>query len=391
MKTQNPLSKIIRLKLYCSFLFVSILFSCNFLTAQENKDEFKPSGKVWGYAFGDFFYKADSDSAKYLNFGRGEFAKNKQNDIAVTFRRIYLGYDYNISPNLFTNILLESNDGILTGSGKRTVFVKSLFLEWKKIIPRASVFIGQSSTPTWPIISEPIWGLRNVEKTIADYRGFGGANDLGIRITGKFDTSGVFGYTLMWGNGKGDAPEVNVMKKVYASLDARLFQKKLTIQLQTDYEDAPAKQGSGYAAYQTILGFISYQHEKFTVAMEGVYQTQQKAKINKVESATDTIKDSAPFGLSVWAKANLNQKLTAFVRFDNFSPDINYKKGDNLKDPYNENFFTTGLDIAPHKNWHIIPNLWINSYKDKRESTETGYHARTADVVGRITFQYTFK
>lgn len=378
------------------FYLTSVLLAASiYAFAQDKpKDEFNPSGKVWGYAFGDFYYKAAGDSDQYLTFGKGDFAKKKKNDMAFTFKRIYLGYEYNISPKLKTNFLLEGNDGVVTATGSRTVFVKNLDLEWKSC-RYASIYIGQTITPTWPMISEKIWTYRSVEKTIADFRGLGVSNDLGIRVTGKLDTAGVFGYTVMLGNGGkgGNVPEADALKKIYGSLDFSLLKKKLIIQVQGDYEDVTAAYGGGYASKKTMLGFISYQAKIFTIGLEGVYQIQDKAKVNT--DASSGLKDTlgvAPMGISFFVRGTLlKDKINAFARFDIYNIDANYKKGDNTANPYDENFILAGVDFTPHKNWHIIPNVWVDTYKDKRDSNEAGYHARTADIVPRITFHYIFK
>lgn len=48
-------------------IITTILLSVNMLTAQAPKEEFKPSGKIWGYAFLDFFSKIGGDTAKWAS------------------------------------------------------------------------------------------------------------------------------------------------------------------------------------------------------------------------------------------------------------------------------------------------------------------------------------
>ena len=72
--------------------------------AQDAKPEFKPSGKVWGYAFGDYYYKVHADSA---NRGALNYSGMAKDANAFEFRRIYLGYDYNISEKISTEFLLS--------------------------------------------------------------------------------------------------------------------------------------------------------------------------------------------------------------------------------------------------------------------------------------------
>jgi len=55
------------------------------------------SGRIWGYAFGDAYYKAHSDS--FNRGGSNQYSGIPQGRNAFQFRRIYLGYDFNISKN----------------------------------------------------------------------------------------------------------------------------------------------------------------------------------------------------------------------------------------------------------------------------------------------------
>ena len=76
------------------------------------KPEFKPSGKLWGYVFADYYYKVHADS---LNRGTGEYSGVKENANAFDFRRVYLGYDYNISEKFSAELLLSHEAGSSAG------------------------------------------------------------------------------------------------------------------------------------------------------------------------------------------------------------------------------------------------------------------------------------
>ena len=65
------------------------------LTAQ-GQTEFKPSGKVWGLAFMDFYWKAAGDTATWAS--RTEYTGVPKDVYAFGLRRAYLGYDYQWSP-----------------------------------------------------------------------------------------------------------------------------------------------------------------------------------------------------------------------------------------------------------------------------------------------------
>src|ERR1051326_5209308 len=86
--------------------------------AQDNtpKEEFKPSGKIWGYAFGDYYTKLHADS---LNRGNAQYSGIPKDLNAFDLRRVYLGYDYNISEKFSTDLLV-SHEGQTLSDGTRT-------------------------------------------------------------------------------------------------------------------------------------------------------------------------------------------------------------------------------------------------------------------------------
>lgn len=394
MKTKHTITKI------CA-VCAAVFFSAQLVNAQEEKpkEEFKPSGKVWGYAFGDFFYKAASDTM--VRWGDAEYARNKKEDFRFTFRRIYLGLDYNISPKLSTKLLLENNDAPVTGDGRRTVYIKQMFLEWKDVIPRGKILLGLHSTPSWSPVAEKVWGYRQVEKTIMDFRKLGSAVDMGVSLIGAIDSAGVFEYWFMLATGTSTKPEDNSLKKTSGALTVKLLNKKLVINLYGDYEDISRM--NGLKSNISFKGFIGYESSLITAGIEVPYIMRKDAKRNTATATADTT-DVTPFGFTVFVKGPIiKDKLYAFARYDNYNNDQNYKTGDvmisstNPMNAYSEQFIIAGLDIAPHKNFRIIPNIWVNMYKDKREKMAptdpgyNGYYERKADVVPRITFFYTFK
>ena len=109
--------------------------------------------------------------------------------------------------------------------------------------------------------------------------------------------------------------------------------------------------------------------------------------------------DLSPFGVSVFARGVLiKDKVAAFARWDSYSPDGYYRtdrdplqvyNASSMHRHYDETFFLAGLDITPHSNVHIIPNIWINSYTPKAENQVLV--DRKADIVPRVTFYFVYK
>src|ERR1700712_2883686 len=72
------------------------------------------SGRIWGYAFGDAYYKAHADSLK--RGGSNQYTGIPENRNAFQLRRIYLGYDYNISQKFSAELLLAAEDNFPAGN-----------------------------------------------------------------------------------------------------------------------------------------------------------------------------------------------------------------------------------------------------------------------------------
>src|ERR1700719_2829784 len=98
---------ITKISIYCS-LFLVLAGAAKAQNA-DTTAEFKPHGKLWGYAFGDFAYKGNADTLNSTNAagalpngGRGagnnntssinQYSKMPANTSMFQFRRVYLGY-----------------------------------------------------------------------------------------------------------------------------------------------------------------------------------------------------------------------------------------------------------------------------------------------------------
>jgi len=355
--------------------------------AQEVKEEFKPSGKLWGYAFGDFYLKSGGDTATWAS--RAEYSGVPKDVYAFALRRMYLGYDYNISPTFSTVALLEAQDAFQDTRGNRSVTIKSLHLRWKNIYKRADLLIGQMSTLSFSFLSEKIWNYRSIEKMIIDQRGIRSSSDLGVALLGVLDSLGTYGYNVMIGNGTGTRPEDLTpagKSKIYsAEVFGYFFDRKLLVEFYGDYQTGLNDQN------QLLLkGLVGWQTKRLVIGAETMHQTLYNIK----SDATDAI----PFGFSVFARGSLvKDKLGAYARYDTFNPDLNYRDQDvlstysriNMFKHYDEQFFVAGLDFSPHKNVHIMPNIWINSYSAKGESSVLV--DREADIVPRLTFMFSYR
>jgi len=375
-----------------SFSFIIFFVFCNLgIRAQEvNKEDFKPSGKLWGYSFGDIYYKVHADS---MNRGNTQYSDISKDFSSFDIRRIYLGYDYNISEKFSTQLIL-AYDGNNDASGNRTVLIRSANLRWKNIYPMADLMIGQSATPTFALITEKIWGYRSVEKTPSDMRKWSCSNDVGLAIQGKFNKKGDYGYNMMIGNGMASKPETDLFKKIYGEIYFKFLEQKIIVDLYSDFE---RKQLTPYhKSLNTYKVFVAYTTEKLTIGMEAGQQTQKNYSIYEEIAPSITIDtaDATAMFVSGFIKGTiLKEKLNFYFRFDYYNPDIRYNSDytySNGGSPNTEYFILAGLDYTPHKNIHIMPNIEYNSFNNRTKNVR-GLTKSDYDLVGRMTFFYLFK
>lgn len=377
--------------LILSFAFIAQVFAQD--TTKAKKPEFKPSGKLWGHVFGDCYFKVHTDS---MGRGSAQYSGLETKANGFDLRRIYLGYDYNISEN-FSSELLVAHEGQVEPGGNRTVYVKAANVKWKNFLHNTDLIFGLQSTPTFALITDKVWGYRSVEKSLSDFRGVSKAVDAGIGLQGRFDSTGNFGYNLLLANGSGAKIEADKFKKFYGDVYLKLADKKVIIDFYGDYETV---QLSPYFKNKwTFKMFLGYQTEDFTIGIEGYRQMQQNAIIYTDYSDTsggviDTGNVSV-FGAGIFVRGTIRKdKLSFFLRADSYDPNTMFSKFFGYAPSYTalntERFFTVGLDYSPAKNIHVIPNIWLNSYHSKLDNA-TKLAKSDMDLVPRLTFYYVFK
>ena len=367
------------------FVILILVFSNFQASAQDKEQDFKPTGKVWGYIFGDMLYKVQGDT---LNFGKSEFAKEQKNAIGGKLRRVYFGYDYNLSEQWFVRILFEGNSGVTTNKNEFTTKIKLGYLQYKfensKFFHNANLSVGLIPTPTFAF-PEKAWGYRSVEKEALDLRGFGSSTDQGISVEGDFSEKGIFGYYLMVSNGVGSKAEVNKNLQYHVSLFTNLLDNHLKLETFANY----VKDKNNLNRIVTRQ-FISYNLEKFRFGFEGSKNFIEE--VGKQNNSTK-IKELQPLLLSSFVSTKIKENVWTYLRYDYFSPDTNFNSNFTYADPsenYNEHLFIAGLQFEIHNklnhNIQIMPNIHINAYDKKRPDVVN----RKADVVLRTTLYYNF-
>src|ERR1035441_1394275 len=97
------------------FFILLICAGITISTYSNAQEDFKPSGNLWGYVFGDYANKTHNDSLQRGGGSvqyRGTNALSSANTVAnngeavntqtnaFQIRRVYLGYDYQLTRNI---------------------------------------------------------------------------------------------------------------------------------------------------------------------------------------------------------------------------------------------------------------------------------------------------
>ncbi|MFM2224043.1 MAG: hypothetical protein RJA07_245 [Bacteroidota bacterium] len=389
--------------------FLVILFfvaSANISDAQSNDTStFKPSGKIWGLAYGDFVFKAATDE---LNRGGvNQYTDVKVNQSMFQFRRIYLGYDYEISRKFSATFLLASDDnktstaatpqvvsGDLLTNNKASIFIKFANVTWKNIFKNTDLSFGQMYTPS-VTLAENAWDYRCIERTISDMRRTP-TYDFGIKLSGKLYTSEKteFGYNAMVANGTGAKPENDAFKYFYGDVYAKLMNKKLIFDLYADYNRI--NWVSGWHHDRNMFKVLAaYKGKKITMGIEAFYNSIQYDDIAIRTTGVDTIHNHSAC-ISIFAHGRIYKDIVGFfVRYDNYNPTMNnhnsmYSKYTALTSNYDPNtkeeFFTVGIDYSPISKIHIMPNVWYNKYTNASPMQLAGGN----DLVVRLSLYYVY-
>ncbi len=356
-----------------------MLLSTSFVFAQNSDSK----GKFSGYMFGDYYYNMTRDASisTLKNVANG----GAQDLNGIGFRRIYFAYSYDISSTFSTLFRLESDQTTAsnTAGGKLGVMVKDASLTWKNIFSGSDFIFGLQPTPAFDI-SESFWGHRFLEKTIMDLRGIVASRDLALALKGKLDNAGTFRYWLMFGDGSGNAPEIDNYKRYYLNLQY-LPAKDFTVTLYTDLKakpsiNNPASTSSPPATISnneiTYAFFAGYNRKKlFQLGAEGFLHTVENGLVSGGNA-----QNLNAIGLTVYGSYYFTDELSATARFDYYNPNTNSSyTGDS------RNLYILSVNYEPAENVTVSPNVLVETYEKLPNGTTF-----KPSVTPRLTFFYKF-
>jgi hypothetical protein len=377
----------------------------------------KPTRRFWGLTYMDYYYDAHEDS--YNRGPETNYAGVPTYRNAFQFRRIYLGYDYDINKKFAAEILLSCEPSANTAvsgttsvsssdnlaDNKMSFFIKLADVRVRDVWTGSDFIMGEQLTPLTVKLTEKIWGYRSVEKTIADLHR-SNLYDLGGSLEGSFDPQTKnFGYDLMIGNNSQSAllsaanANTGFYKAFYGDLYAKFLNQSLIFDFYADYmKTGPATALVGGQDHSMIKGFAAYTTPKITFGVEAYTQEIAQGLTNVTNGKVG--ENARVEAISIYSHGSIYKgQLGFFARYDSYNPDheINaadaYTVNTNLPayTPFTkEKLAILGLDYSPAKNVHFMPNVWFIYYQDLRNSTTTGYMPDGHTLVYRVTFFYQF-
>jgi hypothetical protein len=354
--------------------------------AQDTGQTFKPYGVIGGLFFGDYAYKLKADSLKR---GEVEYSNIKAPQSFFNIRRLYVSYDYFISPKFSTQVVL-TYEGQTAATSTRNIFIRYMNIRWKNVFKRTDFVFGQQPTPTFSFI-ETAWGLRSIEKTIADMRGIAPASDLGFSVQGRLNEKENLNYNVTIANGSGLRPENDKYKRFYASFFGKLLSEKLWFDLNYNYESVAPSLRKARHLYK--LG-LAYTTDNVTIGCEA-FDNKLKHFAGVITAPVNdtTLVNENSTGYSFFVTNRFSKKFSGFIRYDHFNPDDRFNSSTRYVNNYNSNnesFFTTGIDFQPVDRVHIMPNIWYDHFHNKYSKTEHGV-TENSDIVARVTVYVVFK
>jgi hypothetical protein len=334
--------------------FIFIQFFPIFAWTQERENSGK--GRLSGEVFWDFYQYIDHELAA------------EQNENGFVLRRGTLTYDHRLNATFQTRIRLEADQTGAASGSRVLLFAKDAYLQWNNLFGAGhSALFGISPTPSFQF-SEGVWGYRNLEKTILDFRGMVSSRDIGIDLKGPLLNG--LQYWIKAGNNSIDGARTSI--RLYGTL-SYAFGSGGLITLSSDWYRGEVKGGDGSTQKGNrftsafFVGFVSA--EQYAAGMEVVTRTYERA----VPITPSRLRDLKGQGLSLFGWVSVAPDLRGVVRYDYFRPDLEVVDGE-------IHYVLCGLDFRTDASVSVIPNIVLQ---------ENGL-APGSVVQARLTFHYTY-
>jgi hypothetical protein len=277
-------------KIMISLILFSIAINTNY--AQEVKNEFKPSGKVFGKIFVNYHYDFEDGSTQRNTF---------------ELQRAYLGYKYALSEKISVKVTFDA--ARKSAASSYTTFLKHAQLDWQ-VVDKVKLSIGLIGLKQFDT-QEKIWGHRYLFKSFQDEFKLGSSADLGVNAEIKIAKKLKANLFVLNGEGYTNRQDENGRMKaggniIYTPVEG------LTLKGYFDIYGGDFMRDNGTVAdtvsVKTFNVFAGYSAKKFRIGAE--YTAQFDGKKFNQQAADHDI-----FGISAFAIYNINKKFELFVDY----------------------------------------------------------------------------
>ncbi len=250
---------------------------------------------VYGQSNGEFTPSGKAFATIYANFHHG-FSEEVSEETAFELTRAYLGYEYQLSPEFFAKVKLDigsPEDGAEGSSLKRYAYFKNAYVQYQK--NRWKFKFGLFDLEHFKP-QQKFWGKRYIYKSFNDAYGFGSCADIGVSAYYSINKQLNIDAAIVNGEGYKKLQSDNIYKYGLGVTYKPL--SKLTIRVYSDCTSDTVTQ-------MTFAGFIGYKHDRFNLAAEYNYMTNNAFN-----------DDHHKFGYSFYGTYKLKKDIELFARYD---------------------------------------------------------------------------
>lgn len=314
----------------------------------QNRDEFKPSGKVTGKVFGNYLF---------------DMTKDIEKKSAFEINRAYLGYKYKFNNSFSASVTLDV--GANDGGSSYTAYLKKAQLDWN-VSSVFKVSMGMLGLEQFSD-QEKFWGYRYMQKSFQDQYGFGASADLGVKANVNIVDGLSANVFVINGEGYKKIQDEDGRQKIGADLVLKT-QKGLIAKVYYDINSAKVQMDGGaekdvtVSAFATFLGYKISDHFRLGAEYNVLFNGPKDSKVADDHNLN---------GFSFYSTYSFNKKVEVFGRYDVLSS--NKLEGEiekwNLSN--NGSGITTGIQYAPVKGVKMALNYKGFMYKDDSKNDKS--------------------
>jgi hypothetical protein len=288
-----------------------LLYNATLSAQNNNKEEFTPSGSIYGKIFSNF----------------NSSLQGADRQTAFEVRRAYLGYEYLISPEFSAEVKIDigsPNDASQYSLLRRFGYFKTAAVSYTPFKNFEFTYGLQDATQFK--IQEKFWKRRYIKKSFMDEYKYGSSADIGAKAVWK---SNLFDVDLAVFNGEGysSLQNDNTFKGALGITIRPL--KNLTTRLYGDLSTKSVNQGT------TVL-FAGYSYGWFSIGGEYAWHFNRSFE-----------EDHNLEGFSVMGEILAFPKIWLFGRFDKIDSNILDEESVPWNLANDETAITTGIEYVP--------------------------------------------